>query len=153
MFLSKSFPCLANSYPSKPSSHVPSLESLSWHPSSGPPGTPAYISDTEGVPVDTLSSHKRMEQEFFSEPYPFLSTKCSAWAFVLVSCGALRGPKAPDSSFPGVAELYHFMSADSPHLPGILPTPHPCLVPIKGKEFMPTRPAVGQSLGLEFHTL
>ena len=34
-----------------------------------------------------------------------------------------------------------------------LPNPHPCLVPIKGKESMLTEPAAGQALGWALHML
>lgn len=108
-------------YPSNPSSNVPSLESLSWHPSSGSPGTSACIPGPEGVAVDNVSSLKGMEQKVFPQPCAFPSTKCPR-ALILVSLGALQGPEALDFSFPGAAKLYHFTSADALYLPGILPT-------------------------------
>lgn len=111
-------------YPTKPSSNVPFLESLFWQQSSGPPETSACIPGTKGVSVDNFSPHpQRNGAGIFFLASSFLPTKCFAWAFTLVSCGAPQGPWAPDSSFPGAAKLHHFQSADASHLPGILPAP------------------------------
>lgn len=152
--LPKSFPCLENS----PSSLKTQLKYASSEKAlRGPIFWPTRDSSLrpwrDRVPVDNPCSHKGMRQDVcFSAPsFPIHQTSCLG--IILVSCGALWGPKAPDCPLPGAVDLRRLSSTDASHLPGILPKPRPCLVPIKGKEFMLTEPAVGQALGWVLHTL